>query len=273
MASVIEAFRDLFRGEEKFTTHSTLFAIAGISGVLQLMSQTYTSQFETLDTTAMGTSSLMNTIGIVLGFFVISCLLSIYLQGFCTVYINRKWRGELGLPEFNGSMWGVGFKYFVLLLYWGILFAIAGGLAGLLCIIPVLGVIAMIAALIILIPYAFGLNFVQVKFAKEFDFAGLFSPALLFNFGRLTIWSVILTWLKLVGIAILMFLILAIIAGIGGVVVSLLGGMAKEFGEVIGAIMGGYIGALLGLIWAHCMFEIYLDKIDPEMPDDDYDIG
>lgn len=278
MPNMMDAFKDVFRGENCFAKHVNLLALSGICGILSLMAQSYSSQMKNVPPESVTTASLGHFLLIAFGFFIASFICSVFLQGFYQTFINKKWNNEEGLPEFCGAMWGRGFKSYALIIVWSIILAIIFAILGFVLAMitaaaPFIGIPLLVIAGVVLIMMSAGLVFLQIALAKEYNLEGLFNLKLPFVYIKHSIKSLTITGLKFIIPCLLMFAIIFVVAGIGGFIIAFFGGTAKEFGEVVGAILGAYFGAVINLAWYSCLLEIFQNEISQYVVEDDYDIG
>ena len=242
MLGIKEAFKRIYAGENWLTKQSIIFVITGITSIFSSYMNTLSNQ-QTPDPSIIG-PCFCGLLALL--------LITFYLCGYGFNITHNSFdetREEI-LPEFDRSHWGTFGKAFPLLFVWGLYIIILAIFAA---VTPIfLGsagkIVAPILFFLIIIVCSF-LQFVYIKFAKNFDKKGLFNITLPFKFIKPTIGSLLMLYLKLLPLIII------------SLILNVFSESSSVFAYILAAV-GGYFGYILSVIIIFCSVQIYKAKVE-----------
>ena len=245
MLGIKDAFKRIYSpGENTFIKHTILFVLTGITSIFSVVLNEYSKQ-QSIDT--------INWIWAMVGvLFLIG--ITIYLIGYNLTLMHNsfdEFKNDI-VPEIDKSHFSVFGKAFPLIFAWfsyGILFYIAGLLVTLALGINFINVIAgsMLVAIGVI---GIFLQFVYVKFAKNFERKGLYSIALPIKYIQPTVLALFKLWIKFIPLLIL------------NIILSFFAEGHNVFAYIFTAI-SGYVSFISGFIYSFCLVQIFKEKIEP----------
>lgn len=251
---MIDGFKRVYSGKNVLLKHCLMFFIIIILSISTVNVQIIA---DTIEKTKEFTN--ISQLFIYLG---ITILIGIYTGGYNLLFSHNSFDKENKdiFPDINFIPFKVFFKTLPIMIVWFIyvLIAIFFSIA-LMSNKSLLLILGIFLFLFILFVCAF-INFVYIAYLKNFDSKGLYNITLPFKYMKYSFSDFVLLGLLFIpvyGVAMTPSFIVGILAGILGV---------KAMTAIyIGAILGGYLGFIVQIVWYYCLVQIYRDKIDPNL--------
>ncbi len=251
---MIDGFKRVYSGKNVLLKHCLMFFIIIILSISTVNVQIIA---DTIEKTKELTN--ISQLFIYLG---ITILIGIYTGGYNLLFSHNSFDKENKdiFPDINFIPFKVFFKTLPIMIVWFIyvLIAIFFSIA-LMSNKSLLLILGIFLFLFILFVCAF-INFVYIAYLKNFDSKGLYNITLPFKYMKYSFSDFVLLGLLFIpvyGVAMTPSFIVGILAGILGV---------KAMTAIyIGAILGGYLGFIVQIVWYYCLVQIYRDKIEPNL--------
>ena len=249
---IVDGIKKIFSGPNVLFKHISLFALVGISSVVQ-------THFELLkETLSKGPTAVLPDFTTVIGGIVIMVAISIYFSGYSLRFMHNAYNDyeDNILPEIDEKPIGTFFKAFPLIFVW-VLWIILTYIVG---IIPIIGWIGLIVMFFIWYPF---IQFVFIAYAKDFNRKGLFRYTFPIDCMKHSFGTVFVCGLA--------FILLWIIALIPCVIILFTFALGENSNSTLSTylcgILIGYSAFIIQMIWIYCAVQIYREKILPEIED------
>ena len=251
---MIDGFKKVYSGKNILLKHLLMFIIIAILSIATVNVQIIA---DTIEKTKELTN--ISQLFIYLG---LTILIVIYTGGYNLLFSHNSFDKENNdiFPDINFIPFKVFFKTLPIMIVWfiyvliAILFSIA--LMSNKSLLLILGIFLF---LFILFLCAF-INFVYIAYLKNFDYKGLYNITLPFKYMKYSFSDFVLLGLLFIpvyGVAMTPSFIVGLLFGLIGI---------KTINVLyIGAILGGYLGFIVQIVWYYCLVQIYRDKIDPNL--------
>lgn len=240
-----DGFKRVFKTENALPKHLSLFALTGILALNSASMKTLTS----FSSTASDVSS-------VFWGGLLALAVSIYLAGYSIKFMHNCFGFETPdiLPEVDLNPFSIFLSALPLILLWLVYIV-------LICFVGLIPFLGWAVLLIFLPVISIFLQFVYIAYSKEYMANGLFNLFIPFTFAKHSAGSMLLFGLLfiLIYIGALLPVVLLII------IVSFSTPENSNLGEWIGAVLFGYAGYILQLLWTYCMVQVYREKVEPNM--------
>lgn len=252
--TVCDGFLKVFTGKDVAVKHVCLFALTGIISYSTTQSEIFQNQVSENMTSAITT--MPNFTGLILGGLA-ALIVGCYLFGYNLSFMrNIHYENPEGyLPEFDENPFKIFFKSFPLLMAWigyFILMMIVISISFALIITIPVGILGILAMVLI----AALLQFVWIKFSKDYDSTGLFNIKTPFKY-----LNAILPMFLIGLFFIPAYLLIMIACVIIGVIFGFLGA-SETLVMYTGGIIAGYLGYICQLVWYYCLIKLYKEKYE-----------
>lgn len=251
---MVDGFKKVYSGKNVLLKHLLMFIIISILSIATVNVQIIADTIEK-------TKELTN-ISQLFVYLGITILIGIYTGGYNLLFSHNSFAKDNKdiLPDINFTPFKVFFKTLPIMIVWfiyvliAILFSVA--LMSNKSLLLILGIFLF---LFILFLCAF-VNFVYIAYLKNFDSKGLYNITLPFKYMKYSFSDFVLLGLLFIpvyGVAMTPSFIVGLLFGLMGI---------KTINVLyIGAILGGYLGFIVQIVWYYCLVQIYRDKIDPNL--------
>lgn len=277
---IVDGFAKIFFTRDRFLKHACLLTITGLLSLGSAKCQMISEEIKKLSQNSNVTSALQNfdfhsILGFVIGFVIVGLIIGTFLNGYNLKFIHNSFceNSDEVLPNIDLEPYKWFFNILPLYIVWGLTFVGIALLIKLCFVLPLLGVLLLIAFAILLIFLKLGMVFMQIKFAKTQDRTGLYN---IFN-GLSYMKGPVIGWLLLFGLAffVLYSVIIFVPTFLIGAFAELASGLFGFNSEVplfAGGVIGGYLGYVFQLLSNYCMVQIYNNFIDVEnIPDETFE--
>lgn len=241
-----KGFRRTFCGSNAHIKHLSLFLLTGIisaaSLYIQIISEIYKNP-QNIPNLNIFTSAL-----------IVLFVFGIYLIGYTFIYMHNSFdeQQEEIMPAFNDKPFRIFFNSFPLILTWGFYIIAACAAAGFMAVgtdFKILGILFLIAILLVS-PFV---QFVFTAYCKNFDKKGLYDITLPFKFLPSTIGPLVILGL----LFIVIYFASLIPSFLAGLILALSGVKNQNIIMYTGALIGGYLGTIVQLVWYYCLVQLY----------------
>lgn len=248
---IANGFKKLFSGNNTLFKHLILFLITGLLSLISL-------HFEFISNQIKNTKVMPDFTGIAAGILAL-IIIGIYLCGYNFKFMHNALCENIEeiLPDFNGDPFKIFFNVLPLIIVWTVYVLIAILISVMLFINPLL-IPAGVTAIIAIAFFCTFIQFIYVEYARNFNSTGLFNITLPFKYIKSTIGPLVLLGLLFIPIYILSMFP----SFLTGLILGLTGIKDKFILMYSGAVIGGYCGFIVQLVWYYCIVQIYKEKIE-----------
>lgn len=258
--TICEGFVKVFFTRDGFLKHTCLFALTGL---LSFISTYFRTLSENIKTGAENTD-ISSFLGYIIAGIIATIVISLYLAGYNLKFQHNSFNTNSNeiMPDFDGNPIGVLFKALPLMIVWGIYYVIIMVTIGFFFTNPLVILIGILMIIFAMLYFPF-MQFIFVAYAKNYDHKGLFNIFLPLSYIKPAFVSLMICGLLFIFI----WIAAMIIPFFAGLIMGIFG-VSSTITIATGGIIGGYLGAVIQLIWVYCIVQIYRNDIEPEIYND-----